>query len=229
MGDGKQIKIWGDNWLPTRNQPKVSSPTIFGQQNSNVEVLINQSTWKWREEVIDHCFNETEAKIIKKTFLWAPIPNVILWYGPSHLMDNTLWTRATSSSLKRIAQANPLNNPHRTPLVAGKNCGRWISLPRSKTLSSAPVEKHSQPKQTYSKEKSQLMQCVIDARRKRRTAHILYFFVLMCKVLGRGSTMALVVNDAREDGNGDFQSCIGERQRPFIAGLHGVDATESQK
>ena len=58
---------------------------------------------------------------------------------------------------------------------------------------------------------------------------MLYFFVLMCKVLGRGSTMALVVNDAREDGNGEFQSCIGERQRPFIAGLHGVDATESQK
>ena len=198
------MKIWGDNWLPTRNQPKVSSPMIFGQQNSNVEVLINQSTWKWREEVIDHCFNKTEAKIIKKTFLWAPIPNVILWYGPSHLMDNTLWTRATSSSLKRIAQANPLNNPHRTPLVAGKNCGRWISLPRSKTLSSAPVEKHSQPKQTYNKEKSQLMQCVIDARRKRRIAHMLYFFVLMCKVFGQGINNGI-----------GYQWCKGRRQWRF--------------
>ena len=61
VGDGKQIKIWGDNWLPIKNQPKVISPMIFGQQNSAVEVLINQSTRRWRNEVIDHCFNSAEA------------------------------------------------------------------------------------------------------------------------------------------------------------------------
>lgn len=44
VGDGKQIKIWRDNWLPTRNQPKITSSMIFGQQNLSVEVLINQST-----------------------------------------------------------------------------------------------------------------------------------------------------------------------------------------
>lgn len=42
VGDGKQIKIWGDNWLPTKFQPKVTSLMIFGQQNSSVEALINQ-------------------------------------------------------------------------------------------------------------------------------------------------------------------------------------------
>ena len=30
VGDGKQIKIWGDNWLPTKCQPKVVSQMIFG-------------------------------------------------------------------------------------------------------------------------------------------------------------------------------------------------------
>lgn len=65
VGDGKQIKIWGDNWLPTKVQPKVTSPMIFGQQNSSVEALINQLTRSQKNEVIDHCFNSTEAAVIK--------------------------------------------------------------------------------------------------------------------------------------------------------------------
>ena len=65
VGDGKQIKIWGDNWLPTKFQPKVTSPMIFGQQNSSVEALINQLTRSQKNEVIDHCFNSTEAAVIK--------------------------------------------------------------------------------------------------------------------------------------------------------------------
>ena len=65
VGDGKQIKIWGDNRLPTKSQPKVTSPMIFGQQNSLVEVLINQATRRWRNEVIDHCFSLIEAEVIK--------------------------------------------------------------------------------------------------------------------------------------------------------------------
>ncbi|XP_030923094.1 uncharacterized protein LOC115949977 [Quercus lobata] len=58
---------------------------IFGQQNSAVEVLINQSTRRWREEVIDHCFNKTEAEVIKNiplssypqrdTLVWPFTPN----------------------------------------------------------------------------------------------------------------------------------------------------------
>ncbi|KAL0006684.1 hypothetical protein SO802_008186 [Lithocarpus litseifolius] len=38
---------------------------IFGQQNSSVEALINQSTRRWRIEVIDHCFSSTEAELIE--------------------------------------------------------------------------------------------------------------------------------------------------------------------
>ena len=41
VGDGKKIKIWGDNWLPTRNQPKITSSVLYGQESSSVAVLIN--------------------------------------------------------------------------------------------------------------------------------------------------------------------------------------------
>ena len=39
--DGKQIKIWSDNWLPTRHNAEITTPVIFGQEHSCVEVLID--------------------------------------------------------------------------------------------------------------------------------------------------------------------------------------------
>lgn len=65
MGDGKQIWIWANNWLPSRNAARVTTPVIWGQEISSVEVLINLVTRSWRAEVIDHVFNKAEAEVIK--------------------------------------------------------------------------------------------------------------------------------------------------------------------
>lgn len=43
VGDGQQIRIWGDNWLPPKGKAKVTPPQIHGQGNSSVAVLINES------------------------------------------------------------------------------------------------------------------------------------------------------------------------------------------
>ena len=59
------IKIWGDNWLPSHSSAKITTPVLFGQENSNVEVLINPVTRSWRAEVIEHVFSTQEANIIK--------------------------------------------------------------------------------------------------------------------------------------------------------------------
>ena len=54
---------------------------IFGQQKSAVEVLINQATRCWREEVIDHCFNATEAEVIKSIPLSSHAQwNTLVWH-----------------------------------------------------------------------------------------------------------------------------------------------------
>lgn len=80
VGDGNQKKIWRDNWLPTRSQPKITSSMIFGQQNLSVEVLINQSTRRWREEVLDHYFGKAEAKAIKNIPLSLSIQrDTLVW------------------------------------------------------------------------------------------------------------------------------------------------------
>ena len=65
VGDGQQIRIWGDSWLPSKSSAKILTPVLFGQENSCVGVLINLVTRSWRNEVIDHVFNVQEAKIIK--------------------------------------------------------------------------------------------------------------------------------------------------------------------
>ena len=41
IGDGKRVRIWGDNWLPLKMSAKIVSLVLHGQENSNVEVLIN--------------------------------------------------------------------------------------------------------------------------------------------------------------------------------------------
>ena len=65
VGDGKQIRILGENWLPFKTRAKVTSPVLFGQENSCVAVLINQQTKQWRTDVIDHIFSNIEAEAIK--------------------------------------------------------------------------------------------------------------------------------------------------------------------
>ena len=127
VGDGKQIKIWGDNWLPTKYQPKVISPMIFGQKNSAVEVLINQSTRSWRSEVIDHCFNLTEAEAIKSIPLSSTSqPDKLIWpFTPTGQYSVKFRYRYLFES----NSPQPLSNlPHLNPRAGGKSCGKWRSL-----------------------------------------------------------------------------------------------------
>ena len=65
VGDGKQIRIWGDNRLPAKKAARITTPVMWGQENSSVEVLINPVTKCWRNEVIEHVFNPVEAEMIK--------------------------------------------------------------------------------------------------------------------------------------------------------------------
>ena len=80
VGDGKQIRIWADNWLPSWNATRITTPVIWGQENSNVEVLINPATRSWRGEVIDHAFNLVEAEVIKSIPLSSSSQaNTLIW------------------------------------------------------------------------------------------------------------------------------------------------------
>ena len=51
--------------MPSKNVARITTPVMWGQENSSVEVLINPVTRCWRNEVIDHVFNPIEAEMIK--------------------------------------------------------------------------------------------------------------------------------------------------------------------
>jgi len=61
VGDGKQIRIWGDNWLLA----KITSPVIYGQESTCVEVLIDQITRSWKVDMINHVFEEANVAALK--------------------------------------------------------------------------------------------------------------------------------------------------------------------
>ena len=80
VGDGKQIRIWGDNWLPSRNTAEITTPIMLGQEKSSVEVLINPITRSWRSYIIDHVFGATKVDLIKSIPLSSSSqPNVLIW------------------------------------------------------------------------------------------------------------------------------------------------------
>lgn len=42
IGDGHSVKIWGDRWIPKKNNPRIISPILHGQADSRVSCLIDQ-------------------------------------------------------------------------------------------------------------------------------------------------------------------------------------------
>uniref|UniRef100_A0A2N9HKV4 CCHC-type domain-containing protein n=1 Tax=Fagus sylvatica TaxID=28930 RepID=A0A2N9HKV4_FAGSY len=47
VGDGSQVKVWGDSWLPTLSAPKLISPCPSPLTDLTVEKLIDPNTHSW--------------------------------------------------------------------------------------------------------------------------------------------------------------------------------------
>ena len=73
IGDGSEIKIWGDRWIPTPTTFMIQSPIRGLEENDKVEVLINHNSRSWKSTFIDDIFLPHEAQVIKSIPL-SPIP-----------------------------------------------------------------------------------------------------------------------------------------------------------
>ena len=61
VGDGCKIRIFGDSWLTDNNGRRVIAPNNSLLGNSTIDVLIDQHTRKWKQNLIDSSFTPDEA------------------------------------------------------------------------------------------------------------------------------------------------------------------------
>ena len=65
IGDGSAVQVYQDNWLPTSEYGRFSSPISDNNPDTLVASLIDQDLCSWREVEIDRLFLPREASIIK--------------------------------------------------------------------------------------------------------------------------------------------------------------------
>lgn len=64
VGNGKDINIWGDRWIPKLSSYKIQSPVNCFSEGDKVAKLIDESKGEWKKEIVKEVFNEDEAEII---------------------------------------------------------------------------------------------------------------------------------------------------------------------
>jgi hypothetical protein len=79
IGDGGNVKIWKDKWLPTLITHAVQSPPKVFPEDSLVSTLIDQEAHAWNLELINSIFMPDEAKIIASMPLCHLPPDKLIW------------------------------------------------------------------------------------------------------------------------------------------------------
>ena len=65
VGNGRDISVWGDKWLPSPSTFKVVSPRQFLHQDTKVSELIDMAMASWKFDILDALFLPHEAEMIK--------------------------------------------------------------------------------------------------------------------------------------------------------------------
>ena len=66
VGNGEDVKIWGDNWLPSVTSTRVHGPLISKFQEATVSSLINPLSRSWETHLLYIALSPTEAELVKK-------------------------------------------------------------------------------------------------------------------------------------------------------------------
>ena len=64
VGNGESIKLWGDKWMPSLQNPSLQSPLTAKLQNATVSHLINPTTRQWDLQLLPNLFTQLEADLI---------------------------------------------------------------------------------------------------------------------------------------------------------------------
>ena len=67
VGDGRHIRVWQDQWLPTRSTYKVVSPERPGNQVRMVSELLREGSMEWDIELVKRLFLPQDVEAILST------------------------------------------------------------------------------------------------------------------------------------------------------------------
>lgn len=85
IGDGGNVKIWKDKWLPTLITYAVQSPPKVIPEDFLVTSLIDQKAHTWNLELINSIFMPNEAKVIASMPLCPSLPpDKLVWQGTTN-------------------------------------------------------------------------------------------------------------------------------------------------
>jgi hypothetical protein len=85
IGDGSNVKIWKDRWLPTPITHAVQSPPTVILEDSLVATLIDHEAHTWNLGLINSIFLPDEAKVIASMPLCPSLPpDKLVWLGNTY-------------------------------------------------------------------------------------------------------------------------------------------------
>jgi hypothetical protein len=105
IGDGKQVKIWGDRWVPQPTTYKIQSPCISLPIDAKVAELFDPAGVGWNVQLVRSIFNKEEATLI------CNIP-----LSRYNQKDKLIW-RATKSGLFTVRSAYFIENDNKSLLT----------------------------------------------------------------------------------------------------------------
>ncbi|PNX75922.1 ribonuclease H [Trifolium pratense] len=80
IGNGQQVKIWSDAWIPSTSNFKVWSPIKNLEPNDLVSKLIDVDTKQWKRDLVTNSFNNYEAnQILSIPISWRLAEDKRIW------------------------------------------------------------------------------------------------------------------------------------------------------
>ena len=74
IGLGLSVNVWGENWLPTKHNPRIITPVVVGWEGAEVGDFIDQGQKIWKADLVNRAFYDFEALIIKNIPLCHSTP-----------------------------------------------------------------------------------------------------------------------------------------------------------
>ena len=65
VGNGRDVRVWGDRWLPCSSYNRVISPRLFLHEDTQVGELIDTEVKCWKSLMVDSIFLPHEAEAVK--------------------------------------------------------------------------------------------------------------------------------------------------------------------